>query len=49
MVEWFLDRMLSERVRDKVVEMCGPSAFISWLSDLVRGGQAPREGTVGVS
>ena len=32
---------------DKVVEMCGPSAFISWLFHLVRSGQAPGQGAVG--
>ena len=27
-----------EQVGDKVVELCGPSAFISWLPHLVRSG-----------
>ena len=33
-----LDRTLLERVGDKEVEMCGSSAFISWLSLLVHSG-----------
>ena len=36
-----LDRTLLERVGDKVVEMCRPSTFISWLSHLICSGQAP--------
>ena len=44
-----LDRTLLERVGDKAVEMRGPPAFISWLSHLVRSGQAPGQGTVGAS
>ena len=41
-----LDRTLLERVSDKLVEMCGPLAFISWLSHLVHSGQAPGQGAV---
>ena len=48
MVERFLDGVLSELVGGKVVEMCGSSAFISWLSLLFRGGEAPGQGAVGV-
>ena len=44
-----LDRTLLEQGGDKVVVMCGPSAFISWLSHLVRNGQAPGQGTVRAS
>ena len=45
-----LDRTLLERVGDKAVEMCGPLAFISWLSHLVRSEQAPPgQGAVGAS
>ena len=36
----FLDRMLLERVGDKAVKMCGLLVFISWLSHLIRSGQA---------
>ena len=48
MVEWSLDRALSEQVGGRVFEVCGPSAFISWLLHLVRGGMAPGQGAVGV-
>ena len=44
-----LDRMLLERVGGKVVEMYSPLAFISWPSHLVRSGQAPGQGAVGMS
>ena len=44
-----LDRTLLERVADKAVEMCGPSAFISWLSHFVRSGQASGQGVIGAS
>ena len=37
------------QVGDKAVEMCGPLAFISWLSPLVCSGQAPGQGSVGAS
>ena len=43
-----LDKTLLERTGDKEVEMCGLSAFISRLSHLVRSGQAPGQGTVGM-
>ena len=33
-------------VGGKVIEMCGPSAFISWLSHLICRGEAPGLGTV---
>ena len=36
-----------DAVGDKAVEMCGPSAFTSWLSHLVGSGQAPGQGAVG--
>ena len=49
MVARFLDRALSERVGDRVVEMCGLSTFISWLAHLIHSGQAPGQGTVGAS
>ena len=49
MVERFLDRVLSERVRGRVVEMFGPSVFISWLPHLVCGREAPGQGAVGAS
>ena len=49
MVERFLVRVLLERVGDRVVEIFGLSAFFSWLPHLVRGEQAPRQSTVGVS
>ena len=35
MVARLLDRTLLECLGDKAVEMCGPSAFISWISHLV--------------
>ena len=44
-----LDRTLLEQVGDKVVEMYGPSTFISWVSHLVCSEQAPGQGTVGAS
>ena len=44
-----LDRTSLERVGDKVVEMCGPSAFIPWLSHLVHSGQAPGQDAVRAS
>ena len=49
MVERFLDRALLEQVGGRAVEMSGPLAFISWLPHLVRGGEAPGKGTVGVT
>ena len=44
-----MDKTLLERVGDKVVEMCGPLALISWRSHLVRSEQALGQGAVGVS
>ena len=41
--------LLLVRVGDNAVEMCGQSAFISWLSHLVCSGQAPGQGAVGAS
>ena len=49
MEERFLDRALSERAGDRVVEMCGLSAFISWLLHLVHCGEAPGQGAAGAS
>ena len=49
MVERFLDKALLKRVGSRVVTMCGLSAFVSWLPDLVRSGEAPGQGSVGAS
>ena len=38
-----LDRTLLERVGGTMIEMCGPSTFISLLSHVVRSGEAPAE------
>ena len=38
--------VLTERAGNKVVEMYGPLAFISRLPYLIRGGEAPGQGTV---
>ena len=44
-----LDRTLLVRAGHKAVEMCGPSAFFSWLSHLVRSGQARGQDIMGAS
>ena len=49
MVERFLDRDLSELVGDRAVEMCGPSAYISWLPYHICCGEAPGHDTVRAS
>ena len=36
-------------VIDRAIEMCGPSAFISWLPHLVCSGEAPGQGAVRAS
>ena len=49
MVARLLDITLLERAGDEAVEMCGLSAFISWLSHLACSGQAPGHGAVRAS
>ena len=49
MVVRLVDRMLLELAGEKLVEMYGPSAFISCLSHLIWSGQIHGLGAVGAS